>query len=53
MKLYKGLEKAELQQDGLKETFNKPMTPDEVEAKTYVDQISRGKERDKVRIILK
>lgn len=55
MKLHKGLEKVELQQDGLKETFNKPMTPDEaIEAfKTYVDQISRGKERDKVRIILK
>ena len=55
MKLHKGLEKVELQQDGLKETFNKPMTPDEaIEAfKIYVDQISSGKERDKVRIILK
>jgi hypothetical protein len=55
MKLYKGLEKIELQADQLKTTFNKPMTPDEaIEAfRTYVDRISRGKERDKVRIILK
>lgn len=55
MKLYKGLEKIELKADQLKTTFNKPMTPDEaIEAfRIYVDQISRGKERDKVRIILK
>jgi len=55
MKLYKGLEKIELQADQLKTTFNRPMTPDEaIEAfRTYVDQISRGKERDKVRIIFK
>lgn len=53
--LYKGLEKIELSIDGLKSSFNKPLTPDEaIEAfKTYVDQVSKGKERDKIRIILK
>ncbi|NLO72096.1 MAG: hypothetical protein GX102_14360 [Porphyromonadaceae bacterium] len=55
MDLHKGLEKIELSLDGMKATFNKPLTPDEaVEAfKTYVDNISKGKERDKIRIILK
>lgn len=53
--LYKGLEKIELRQEDLKTTFNKPLTPDEaIEAfRTYVDQVSQGKERDKIRIILK
>jgi hypothetical protein len=52
--LYKGLEKIELSIDGLKLSFNKPLTPDEaIEAfKNYIDQISKGKERDKIRIIL-
>jgi len=55
MSLHKGLEKIELSLDGMKATFNKPLTPDEaVEAfKAYVDLISKGKERDKIRIILK
>lgn len=55
MSLHKGLEKIELSLDGMKTTFNKPLTPDEaVEAfKAYVDNISKGKERDKIRIILK
>ncbi len=55
MSLHKGLEKIELCLDGMKATFNKPLTPDEaVEAfKAYVDNISKGKERDKIRIILK
>jgi hypothetical protein len=55
MSLHKGLEKIELSIDGMKATFNKPLTPDEaVEAfKAYVDLISKGKERDKIRIILK
>lgn len=55
MSLHKGLEKIELSLDGMKATFNKPLTPDEaVEAfKAYVDHISKGKERDKIRIILK
>lgn len=53
--LYKGLEKIELRQEDLKSTFNKPLTPDEaVEAfRAYIDQVSKGKERDKIRIILK
>lgn len=53
--LHEGLDKLELTSDSLKSTFKKPLTPDEaVEAfKEYINQITRGKERDKVRIILK
>jgi hypothetical protein len=53
--LHQGLEKFELSIDGLKTTFNKPLTPDEaIDAfKAYIDQVSKGKERDKIRIILK
>ncbi len=55
MDLHKGLEKVELSIENMKTTFNKPLTPDEaIEAfKTYIDQIAKGKERDKIRIILK
>jgi hypothetical protein len=55
MDLHKGLEKLELSIEGMKATFNKPLTPDEaIEAfKAYIDQVSKGKERDKIRIILK
>jgi hypothetical protein len=55
MDLYRGLEKVELSLEGMKTTFNKPLTPDEaVEAfKTYIDQVAKGKERDKIRIVLK
>lgn len=55
MNLHKGLEKVELSTESLKQTFNKPLTPDEaIEAfKAYIDKVSVGKERDKIRIILK
>lgn len=55
MDLHKGLEKVELSIEGMKSTFNKPLTPDEaIEAfRTYIDQITKGKERNKIRIILK
>ena len=55
MKLHKGLEKVELSLEGMKSTFNKPLTPDEsIEAfKDYMDQLTKGKERDTIRIILK
>lgn len=55
MDLHKGLEKLELDMEGMKTTFNKPLTPDEaIEAfREYINQISKGKERDKIRIILK
>ena len=55
MELHKGMSKVELTMESLKETFNKPLTPDEaIEAfKKYVDAISQGKERDTIRIILK
>jgi hypothetical protein len=53
--LHKGLEKLELTVDALKTTFSKPMTPDAaIEAfKKYIDEITKGKERNKIRIILK
>lgn len=55
MDLHKGLEKVELSLEGMKATFNKPLTPDEaIEAfRAYIDQVAKGKERDKIRIILK
>lgn len=55
MDLHQGLEKLELDLEGLKATFNKPLTPDEAIAafRNYIDQLARGKERDKIRIILK
>ncbi|MCO6486848.1 MAG: hypothetical protein J5I98_00455, partial [Phaeodactylibacter sp.] len=53
--LHQGLDKIELSTESLKPTFNKPLTPDEaVEAfKAYIEEVTRGKDRDKVRIILK
>lgn len=53
--LHEGLDKVELTTESLKATFNKPLTPDEaIEAfKNYVNQISKGKNRDNIRIILK
>ena len=55
MDLHKGLEKVEVSIDGMKDTFNKPLTPDEaIDAfRSYIDELSKGKERDKIRIILK
>ena len=55
MDLHKGLEKVELSLESMKATFNKPLTPDEaIEAfKTYIDKLAKGKERNKIRIILK
>ena len=53
--LHEGLEKVELSLDGMKATFNKPLTPDDaIDAfRSYIDQVAKGKERDKIRIILK
>lgn len=55
MDLQQGLEKVEFGLDDLKTTFNKPLTPDEaIDAfKSYIGRLSHGKERDKIRIILK
>lgn len=55
MNLHEGLEKVELSLDGMKAKFNKPLTPDDaIDAfRSYIDQVSKGKERDKIRIILK
>jgi hypothetical protein len=55
MDLHKGLEKVELSMEKMKTTFNKPLTPDEaIEAfSAYINSIAKGKERDKIRIILK
>jgi hypothetical protein len=53
--LQKGLEKIELSTESLKTTFNKPLTPNEaIDAfKAYIDQVSKGKDWDKIRIVLK
>lgn len=55
MDLHKGLEKVEVSIEGMKTTFYKPLTPDEaIDAfRSYIDQVAKGKDRDKVRIILK
>lgn len=55
MDLHQGLEKVELTVDSMKATFSKPLTPDEaIDAfKAYIDEVAKGKERDKIRIILK
>lgn len=55
IELYQGLEKIELSADALKETFHKPLTPDEaIDAfKAYMNKIALGKDRNKIRIILK
>ena len=55
MNLHEGLQKVELTLDALKSTFNKPLTPEQaLEAfKAYLDQVSVGKDRNKIRIILK
>lgn len=52
--LYEGLEKLEVSTESMKSYFNKPLTPDEAIAvfKEYVDQLAKGKERDKIRIII-
>jgi len=41
--------------ESLKEVFNKPQTPDEAinSFKLFVNNISKGQERDKIRLILK
>ncbi len=53
--LFQGLEKIELSIEDMKHSFNKPLTPDEaIEAfRSYMDIISQGKDRAKLRIILK
>ncbi|SIQ53199.1 DUF6079 family protein [Pontibacter lucknowensis] len=53
--LQKGLQKVELSTESLKNTFNKPLTPDEAIAafKAYIDEVSKGKEWEKIRIVLK
>ena len=55
MTLHTGLDKIELSMESLKNTFNKPMTPDEaIEAfKGYLNDAARGKDRNMIRIILK
>ncbi|MDP8267261.1 MAG: DUF6079 family protein [Candidatus Tenebribacter davisii] len=53
-KVSQGLEKIEIDSTSLKKVFNKPLTPDEAveEFKKYVDYITSGKDRNKIRIIL-
>lgn len=53
--LHKGFSKVDITTEQLRQTFNRPMTPDEaIDAfKAFVENLSKGKERDNVRIILK
>ena len=39
----------------MKSTFNRPLTPDETidTFRNYINRLAEGKERDKIRIILK
>ena len=53
-KISKGLEKLEIDDSSLRSVFNRPMTPEEsVEKfKAYIDKITAGKDRNKLRIII-
>ena len=53
--LFEELTKIEITIESLRANFNKPLTPDEaIEAfKAYINNTSKGKERDRIRIILK
>lgn len=53
--LSKGMDKVEISLDSMRLRFNKPLTPKEaIEALTsYIDELCAGKERDKVRILIK
>ena len=53
--LFEELTKIEITMESLRANFNKPLTPDEaIEAfKAYINNTSKGKERDRIRIILK
>ena len=55
MNLHEGLLKVELTMDALQATFNKPLSPEQAmdAFKAYLDQVSMGKDRNKIRIILK
>lgn len=55
IELQKGLEKIEINVDNIKSAFQRPLTPDEaVDAfKQYIDKLSQGRERNKIRIVLK
>lgn len=54
MTLHEGLEKLEVSVASMKSHFSKPLTPDEAITafKEYIDQLTKGKERDKIRIIV-
>ena len=53
--LHKGIEKIEIDTNDLKKVFNRPFTPNEAieQFKNHIEQISKGKEQDKIRIIIK
>ena len=55
IELQRGLEKIEVNADNIKSVFQKPLTPDEAidVFKQYIEKLSEGKERDKIRIVLK
>ena len=53
--LHKGIDKIEIDANDLKKVFNRPFTPDEAidQFNKYIQQISKGKVKDKIRIIIK
>jgi len=53
--LHKEIEKVEIDTSELKKVFNRPFTPDEAidHFRSHIESRSKGKERDKIRIIIK
>ena len=53
--LAQGIDKVEITFDDLRKKLNKPLTPQEAinTLTSYIDSLCAGKERDKVRIIMK
>jgi len=53
--IFKGLDKVELKTEGLRDIFKKPLNPKEAieKFKEYIDELTKGKDKNKVRIIFK
>lgn len=53
--LHEGIDKIELDSGDFKKIFNRPLTPDDAidQFRQYIETKSRGRDRDKIRIIIK
>jgi hypothetical protein len=53
--LHNGIDKIEINTSDLKIMFNRPFNPDEAieQFRNHIEKLSKGKERDKIRIIIK